>query len=136
MKMIRTIPGLPVINIAEAVRFYESRFGFMSTYHDQGFAKLIRDEVELHLWAASDMGWQNRDLAARPIFSGAESFLAGTSGCRIEVHDIDNFYSEYKQQSVLYNADTTIQTTPWNTREFPTLDHHRNLLTFFERIKV
>ncbi len=54
MKMIKTIPSLPVHNIDTATTFYESKFGFSSHYKDNGFAKLLRDEVEIHLWASCD----------------------------------------------------------------------------------
>jgi hypothetical protein len=91
--MKKSIPALPVINIANAVKFYQEGLGFASGYNDKGFAKLFRDDVELHLWAACDVGWKYRSLLLflKPISSGAESFLAGTSSCRIEVECIDTF---------------------------------------------
>lgn len=136
MRMKKAIPALPVVDIANAVKFYEERFGFKSGYHDQGFAKLLRDEVELHLWASCDKGWKYRSifLFLKPIWSGAESFLAGTSSCRIEVENIDVLYNEYKTQGVLYNKETVVEKTTWGTREFPTLDLHCNLLTFYEPV--
>jgi len=136
MKMLKTIPALPVHNIDEAVNFYETKFGFTNKYNDNGFAKLIRDEIEIHLWAASDRKWKWRSilLFVRPIFSGAESFIAGTHSCRIEVVEIDKFYNEFSQSKVLYNSKTIVEKTDWGTMEFPTLDLHGNLLTFFEKI--
>lgn len=136
MKMIKAIPALPVNNIDKAVRFYQDRLGFNSPYKDEGFAKLIRDDVEVHLWAACDRGWKLRSifLFAKPVSSGAESFLAGTASCRIEVEKIDDLFIAYKQQGVLYSPATMVEETPWGTREFPALDLHRNLLTFYERI--
>lgn len=137
MKMKKTIPALPVFNINEAVRFYEDKLGFVGGHKDEGFAILTRDEAEIHLWAACDKGWKLRSilLFVRPIWSGAESFLAGTASCRIEVEDIDKLFTEYKQQKVLYNSKTIVEETPWGTREFPALDLHRNLLTFYEPIE-
>ena len=62
--------------------------GFSVPYHDD-FAKLIRDEVEIHLWADSDETWLTRGiLSTLPVCSGAESFLAGTASCRIEVQGV------------------------------------------------
>lgn len=86
MKMKKSIPALPVQNIGRAIEFYTTRLGFSVPYHDDGFAKLMRDEVGIHLWAASDESWKNKNAAisARPIVSGAESFLAGTASCRVE----------------------------------------------------
>lgn len=134
--MKKTIPALPVQSIDESVKFYTEKLGFAAAYHDDGFAKLTRDEIELHLWASSDESWKNQgsDLVTRPICSGAESFLAGTASCRIEVEGIDELYEEYKKQGVIYDVDTVVEDQPWGNREFPALDHHRNLLTFFEAI--
>ena len=134
--MIKTIPAFPVHNIDNAIKFYETKFKFINKYNDSGFAKLVRDEIEIHLWAAGDKNWKWRSilLFVRPIWSGAESFIAGTHSCRIQVIEIDKFYDEFKQSGVLYNSKTIIEKTSWGTMEFPTLDLHGNLLTFFERI--
>ncbi len=135
MKMIKSIPALPVHNITKAVDFYKTKFGFSAPHYKEGFAKLIRDEVEIHLWASFDETWKSRKIfSVEPIGSGAESFLAGTASCRIEVNGIDALFEEYRKQGVLYNPGTVIEMQPWGTREFPTLDLHCNLLTFFERI--
>ena len=134
MKMKKSIPALPVLNIYKAIEFYKTRLGFSVPYHDDGFAKLICDDVEIHLWASSDETWINRvsSLFVGPTISGAESFLAGTASCRIEVQGIDELFEEYKEQSVIYNSETVVEVKPWGTREFPALDLHGNLLTFYE----
>lgn len=136
MKFKSTIPALPVRNIESAVKFYDSSLGFSCRYKDEGFARVIRDHAELHLWAACDKGWKFRSifLFIKPIWSGAESFLAGTASCRIEVEEIDDLFKEYKESEVLYSPSTVVEETTWGTREFPVLDLHRNLLTFFTPI--
>jgi len=134
MKLIKSIPALPVQNIDKAIEFYITKMGFSVPYHDDGFAKLIRDEVEVHLWASSDDSWKNRGslLSTRPIISGAESFLAGTASCRIEVQEIDKLFEEYKIHGVIYSPNTVVEEQPWGKREFPALDLYGNLLTFYE----
>lgn len=135
MTLVRVIPALPVSDISAAVAFYRDRLGFDPGYSDDDFAILTRDEVEIHLWAASDASWRERspsDLSSTPVVSGAESFIAGTASCRIEVRDIDLLYSEYADSGVLYDSNTTIESQPWGTREFPALDLERNLLTFYQ----
>lgn len=136
MKMKKTIPALPVQHIEESVKFYTEKLGFTAPYYNNEFAKLKRDEVEIHLWLSSDEDWKDKGLAlvADPICSGAESFLAGTASCRIEVQGIDELYEEYKKQGVLYDADTVVEAQSWGMRELAALDHHRNLLLFFERV--
>ena len=116
----RTIPALPVRDVPAAVEHYRERFGF---------------EAELHLWGASDEDWCSRgDLAARPICSGAESFIAGTASCRIQVVDVDALFGELEAAGVLHpTVRDGVSTTDFGTREFPTVDQDGNLLTFFRR---
>ena len=134
MALSQTIPALPVIEIAEAVNFYRDRLGFEAGYSDASFAVLVRDAAKVHLWAARDHTWKDRELApgTSPISSGAESFLAGTASCRIQVDGLAELFGEYTDSGVLYSRDTTIRLQPWGESEFPVLDLHRNLLTFFE----
>lgn len=136
MKLIRVIPALPVQDIEAAARFYRAKLGFTIGYHDSGFAVTNRDDVEIHLWAANDLSWKSRSPAtvSKPVISGAESFLAGTASCRLEVRGINELYAEYKENGVLYNSRTVVEAQPWDTREFPALDLERNLLTFYERV--
>jgi len=133
MKMKKTIPALPVQSIKESMEFYTTRFGFAVRHHEDGFCILVRDSVEIHLWKSADESWRKRtDFTANPICSGAENFLAGTASCRIEVEGIDELFEEYKKQNVIYNPSTVVELQPWGDRDFPALDHHRNLLTFYE----
>src|SRR3954469_14902055 len=93
----RTIPALPVRDVAAAVERYRERFGFDAPHVEGGFALLRRDDAELHLWAASDEEWRTReDLRQRPVCSGAESFIAGTASCRIEVEGVDALFDELR----------------------------------------
>lgn len=129
----RTIPALPVRDVRKAVAYYRDRFGFDSPHETDGFAVLVRDDAVLHLWGASDEEWRTRaDLAERPICSGAESFLAGTASCRIEVADVDVLFAELQAAEVLHPVSRDgVQATDFGTREFATLDTDGNLLTFF-----
>jgi catechol 2,3-dioxygenase-like lactoylglutathione lyase family enzyme len=131
------VPALPVRDTTAAVACYTGRFGFTCVHRDDGFAVVVRDDVELHLWEAGDDGWRLRpeeDLRAAPVRSGAESFLAGTASCRIEVTDVEGRYAELAAAGVLHPVDTGSPVdTDFGTREFPTLDVDGNLLTFFRR---
>ncbi len=136
MKMKKTIPALPVQDIKQSIDFYTTKLGFTVRHYDEGFCIVVRDEVEIHLWKSGDESWKAKgaSLASNPICSGAESFLAGTASCRIEVQGVDELFEEYKKQGAIYKPDTVVENQPWGDREFPALDHHRNLLTFFEVI--
>jgi catechol 2,3-dioxygenase-like lactoylglutathione lyase family enzyme len=134
MKMIQAIPALPVQNIEASVAFYRDKLGFTPRYQETGFARLQRDGVEIQIWEARDESWKTRstEKPLNCIVSGAESFLAGTASCRLEVQGLDDLYGEYKASSVLYNEDTKVKTQWWGDRDFPVLDLDGNLITFFE----
>jgi catechol 2,3-dioxygenase-like lactoylglutathione lyase family enzyme len=130
--MGRTIPALPVRSVRAAVEHYRERFGFEPRHQADDFAVLVRDEAALHLWGAGDEDWRSReDLAQRPICSGAESFLAGTASCRIEVSDVEGLFSELEAAGVLHDVSRGgVTATDFGSQEFATLDLDGNLLTF------
>jgi catechol 2,3-dioxygenase-like lactoylglutathione lyase family enzyme len=131
----RAIPALPVRDVPAASELYRERFGFDPVHVTPDFAVLVRDRVALHLWGAADEEWRSRQgLAARPVSSGAESFLAGTASCRIEVRDVDALFAQLERAGVLHAVSREgVDTTDFGTREFATVDDDGNLLTFFER---
>jgi hypothetical protein len=116
-----------------AVAHYRERFGFDAPHETDDFAVLVRDDAVLHLWSASDEDWRSRaNLTGKPICSGAESFLAGTASCRIEVAAVDALFDELQRANVLHPVSRGgVGTTDFGTREFATLDLDGNLLTFF-----
>jgi catechol 2,3-dioxygenase-like lactoylglutathione lyase family enzyme len=131
--LTQTIPALPVRDAAAAVDFYRDRFGFEVLHHDGGFAVLARDQAVLHLWEAGDESWRERGSLERPVRSGAESFIAGTASCRIRVEGVDELYEELRGRDVLHEVSCDgVSDTDFGTREFATLDHDGNLVTFFE----
>ena len=134
MNLGRTIPALPVRDVPTAVAHYRERFGFEPVHETEGFAVIVRDDAVLHLWGATDEEWRSRaDLRERPICSGAESFIAGTASCRIEVVDVDALFDELQAAEVLHPVSRGgVDDTDFGTREFSTLDLDGNLVTFFE----
>lgn len=134
------IPALPVRDVHATAADYAARFGFAVPHADEDFAVLVRDDAILHLWAAKDEGWRTRAGAAEsPVRSGAESFLAGTASCRIQVGDaaaLDALYAELGRAGVLHPASQTgITSTGFGTREFATLDREGNLLAFVQWVE-
>jgi catechol 2,3-dioxygenase-like lactoylglutathione lyase family enzyme len=129
----RTIPALPVRDVPAAVAHYRDRFGFEARHEAGDYAVIARDDAVLHLWGATDEGWRSReDLDRQPVSSGAESFLAGTASCRIEVSDVDALFGELHAAGVLHEVSRGgVTATDFGSREFATLDGDGNLLTFF-----
>jgi catechol 2,3-dioxygenase-like lactoylglutathione lyase family enzyme len=132
-RLDQTIPAMPVRKVAEAVDFYRDRLGFEVLHHDGGFAVLSRDEAVVHLWEAGDESWRERETIERPVRSGAESFIAGTASCRIQVEGVEELYDEMRRSDVLHGvSEEGVDDTDFGTREFATLDLDGNLVTFFE----
>jgi catechol 2,3-dioxygenase-like lactoylglutathione lyase family enzyme len=129
----RTVPALPALDVAASVAFYNDRLGFATLHHDGGFAVLARDDAIVHLWESRDESWRSReDLAARPVCSGAESFLSSTASCRIEVDRVDELYVELRAADVLHPAFVDgVSVTDFGTREFAVLDPDGNLISFY-----
>ena len=130
MKLVRPIPALPVHDIERATAFYESKLGFKLAYRENGFARLERDAVELHIWAANDDSWRTRS-GSEPIVSGAESFIAGTASCRVQVDGVDQLYEAIRPLGILHGCGK-IEDQWWGSREFAVVDPDGNLITFFE----
>lgn len=136
MHLGQTIPALPVEDMTAAVGCYRDQFGFTVLHQDTGFAVLLRDTAEIHLWESSDRSWEQGESLERPVRSGAESFIAGTASCRIQVDEVEVLYAEQKAAGVLHPASRGgVQDTDFGTREFATGDVDGNLISFFRRIR-
>jgi len=130
----QTIPALPVRVVSAAAAFYRERLGFSVVHEDGGFAIVVRDAAEIHLWGASDETWRDRDdLATTPVCSGAESFIAGTASCRVAVDGVDELFAELRASEVLHSRSTAVADTDYGTREFAVGDCDGNLISFYSR---
>ena len=136
--MIKTVPALPVRDIKLACPYYTNRLGFTIRHQEETFAIAVRDAVEIHLWQSCDNSWKWRSLllALKPVWTGAESFIAGTASCRLQVQGIEELFGEYKKQGVLHSPSAKIEEQYWGHKEFAVVDNCRNLLTFYEEIKT
>ena len=115
----RTIPALPVSDVAAAVQHYVERFGFEALHQEAAFAVIERDDAQIHLWLADGSA------------AGAEAYLARSASCRIEVDDVDALFEELRP--VLHAVSQThgVKDTHFGTREFATVDRDGNLIEFF-----
>ncbi len=131
MKMLHATPALPVTEMERSIEFYRDKLGFTLRHQERGFAIFRRDAVEIHLWAATDEGWRTRG-GSLPVVSGAESFIAGTASCRMEVEGVNELYQALQPLAILH-PNAQISDTGYGTREFGVTDPDNNLVTFFER---
>lgn len=126
----RAIPTLPVHDIELSLAFYADKLGFAVPHKEETFAILRRDAIELHLTRLNDHAWKSRsDFHRRPVVTGAESFLAGTGSCRLEVIDVDVLYAELQQSGAL-SPRSQLRDQPWNQRDFTVFDPDGNAITF------
>lgn len=133
--MLQAIPALPVRDIKRSIDFYCEKLGFSLGYHEGGFAVLLYNDVRLiHLWEASDESWRTRSLST-PVVSGAESFIAGTASCRIEVEGVDELYQLVQPLGILH-PNAKLRDQWWGVREFGVCDPDNNLIEFFENLKI
>lgn len=136
MRLGPTIPSLPVADTVAAAAWWTERLGFATLHAEPGFARMQRDDAEIHLWAADHTDWRERaDLAERPVRSGGESFLAGTASCRVrcdELAGLDALYAELGATEVLHGVSAGgPQDTDYGLRELHALDQDGNLVTFW-----
>ncbi len=131
MKLNAATPALPVKDIQRSVDFYCGLLGFESVHQENSFALLRRDAVELTLWAASDESCREKSRH-EPVVSGAESFIAGTASCRIELEGVDEFHDALKPAGTMH-PNAPLRDEEYGTREFGVSDPDNNLIEFFER---
>jgi catechol 2,3-dioxygenase-like lactoylglutathione lyase family enzyme len=124
-------PALPSADVERAKRFYLDVLGFEVVAADRGFALVRRDGATISVWGATDESWREKLDVQKPVCSGAESFIAGTASCSIEVSGVDELYEHCKSRDVVH-PNGHIGDTAWNTREFGILDPDGNLVTFWQ----
>jgi DNA-binding HxlR family transcriptional regulator/uncharacterized glyoxalase superfamily protein PhnB len=104
-------PRFVVGNMEQALAFY-GQLGFQTTYHDEGFAILEHDGVNLHLNAFDELPKSH-------------------SVCWIAVRNIDALYQQYLPTNAVQSA---LEAKPWGLKEFFLRDPFGNLLLFAERV--
>jgi catechol 2,3-dioxygenase-like lactoylglutathione lyase family enzyme len=120
--MLSAIPSLPVLEIARAVAFYTEKLGFAAIVQDSGFAILVQDDVELHVWAAN-----------QPEVPGAEPQLAGSASCRIRVDDAKSLYQVCDREGIVH-PNGRLAEQPWAAWEFTVLDADGNCVVFYQSV--
>ena len=108
------VPRFLVGDMEQALAFY-GQLGFVTTYHDEGFAIIERDGIALHFNVS--------DPTQEPP--------KGHSVCYIGVTNIEALYQHYLPTGALRS---TIQATPWGMKGFWLCDPFRNILIFEESI--
>jgi hypothetical protein len=93
----------------QALAFY-GQLGFVTTYHDEAFAVLERDGIDLHLNSSPEPA-------------------KGHSVCWIGVTNIEALYQQYLPTQAIQSP---LEAKPWGMKEFFLCDPFRNLILFAE----
>ena len=132
VKFIAPTPALPTHDVPHALEFYTDVLGFETVHAEGGFALLRRDGTTISLWGATDEGWRDGLDLDKPVCSGAESFIAGTASCSVEVDGVDELYAQCNERGNVH-PNGHIGDQPWGVREFGILDPDGNLVTFWQK---
>jgi catechol 2,3-dioxygenase-like lactoylglutathione lyase family enzyme len=110
-------PRSLVADMEQALAFY-GHLGFVTTYHDEGFAIVERDGIALHFNASDSDDEEPPD-----------DHVLGWIG----VTNIEALYQQYVPTGALQSP---LQVQPWGMKEFVLRDPNHNLLIFRERISA
>lgn len=109
----RGIPMLAVANLRRAIDFYVDTLGFRLGFNAGSYGGVRHDAIEIH------------------FFRTDSETVGERSGCRIEVTEIHDLYSAFREKGVIDPAGD-IGPKPWGTTEFTVRDPDGNALTFVE----
>ena len=132
VRFLAPTPAMPSQDVPLAVEFYGEVLGFETVHAEGGFALLRREGTTISLWGATDESWRESFGPDAPVCSGAESFIAGTASCSVQVEGVDELYAHCNERGVVH-PNGHIGDQPWGTREFGILDPDGNLVTFWQQ---
>lgn len=114
-------PVLPVRDIPASMAYYIGKLGFTSLFIDNPkkpmYAGIKRGSVEIHLQWHQEENWKQMNA----------------SSLRFMISEIDQLYKEYALQNV-FNINTALRQTAWDTHEFAFYDLDMNGLTFYTNL--
>lgn len=111
--MVKAVPRFPVLDLAAALEFYETRLGLQKLFELEGYAGVGRSDFELHLF--------KMDLPDLPKWTS----------CRVNVRGVDELYAEFTRSGVVH-PNGALANQPWSFREFTVLDLCGNAIVFGE----
>jgi uncharacterized glyoxalase superfamily protein PhnB len=115
------IPVLPAADTAESLKWWTEVCGFKETFRDRTpptYAGIQRGEAYLHIANMDDK------TLARQV--GEQTMV------RIAVKGIEALYAEYQARGGKVHPNGGLQTKPWGTKEFSTIDPNGVCVTIQE----
>ncbi|MFZ0361615.1 MAG: VOC family protein [Terriglobales bacterium] len=115
------IPVLPAADTTESLKWWTEVCGFKETFRDRTpptYAGIQRGEAYLHI-----AGMDDKTLARQ---------IADQTMVRIAVKGIEALYAEYQARGGKVHPNGSLQTKPWGTKEFSTIDPNGVCVTIQE----
>ncbi len=115
------IPVLPAADAAASLKWWTEICGFTETFRDNtppNYAGINRGDAYLHI-----SGMQDKELARQ---------VGDQTMVRIAVKGIEGLYAEYQKRGGIVHPNGPLQTKPWGTKEFATIDPNGVCVTFQE----
>ncbi|WP_339887515.1 VOC family protein [uncultured Flavobacterium sp.] len=116
--LTKVIPKLPFIDKQKTIDFYVNQMGFslLSDYGD--YILLSCDTIEIHFFSFPTLIPEKSDFM---IYLRIDS-------------DIENYYQKLQKLEVEIYPNGTLETKPWNQKEFAIIDPNGTLLTFGQSV--
>jgi uncharacterized glyoxalase superfamily protein PhnB len=115
------IPVLPAADTTESLKWWTEVCGFKETFLDRTpptYAGIQRGEAYLHI-----AGMDDKTLARQ---------IGDQTMVRIAVKGIEALYAEYQARGGKVHPNGSLQTKPWGTKEFSTIDPNGVCVTIQE----
>jgi uncharacterized glyoxalase superfamily protein PhnB len=115
------IPVLPATDTAESLKWWIEICGFKETFRDATpptYAGINRGDAYLHI-----SGMNDKHLARK---------VGDQTMVRLSVNGIEALYDEYRKRGGKVHPNGTLQTKPWGTKEFSSIDPNGVCVTFQE----
>lgn len=113
-RLLRAVPVLPVRDLLATLAFFERKLGFATDFADTAYAAVVRDGVELHLFACDEPG------------------ICEWTSCRVMITGIDAYYEALVAHGGVIHPNGPLVTKPWGLREFTALLPGGAAIAFFE----
>jgi len=115
------IPVLPAANAEESLQWWTKICGFEEVFRDNtppSYVGIRRGEAQLHIAEMTD-----KQLAKT---------VGDQTMVRLAVKGIEALYAEYQQKGGKVHPNGSLQTKPWGTKEFASIDPNGVCVTFQE----
>jgi hypothetical protein len=114
-RCLAAVPVLPVPDLRAALAAFEAPLGFATAFVYDDYAGVVRDGVELHLFACT------------------EPKIAEWTSCRVVVEGIEALYAAVEAAGAVH-PNGALATKPWGFREFTALVPGGAIVVFAEPV--